>query len=463
MNQSRIFVNRVDELKTLNTVYKKQGFSLVLITGRRRIGKSRLIEEFLKDKEGLRVQFEKRKPMQNLMKFNKVISRYFDIPEVKYTNFSDSFEFFRKQVKQKRIILALDEFSYLIRYSDAFAEFQSIVDEILNDSNIMLIISGSALSLLKRSFFSYTSPLYGRSDATIFLQPLKFKHLFEWFPMADVESLIKLYSVVGGIPRYLEFFEARNIDNEIQHNFFDPSSFLFREAKELFEEEFDEPEMYFSIVEAISHGNTRVTDIANYCFAEAKNISKYLKILSDLEIIRREFPIFSKKKKGGIYQIIDNYFLFWFRFVSKYFEDIESGYPDEAINDFSKYFNTFLGVTFERIVKEILIDFGRHNLLPFKPKKIGRWWYKDSEIDLVIANENRLLLFEVKWTDLSKSDVSRIIDLLKEKSQIFKDKQIVYGVFARHIDKKQDLKDEYLIFDLNDILAFYGKNKAIFK
>ncbi|MGQ4834289.1 MAG: ATP-binding protein [Candidatus Asgardarchaeia archaeon] len=450
MMEIRKFVDRKNELERLEELYKRNQFTLVLITGRRRIGKSRLILEFMKDKKGIRVQFEKRKAMMNLSKMNRAIARFFDIPVPNFKSFSEVFEFIIKQINNKRLVIALDEFSYLIKETDVLAEFQTIVDEILNKTNVFLILSGSAVSMLKRSFYEYTSPLYGRCHATLFLQPLKFKHLMEWFPDVSVENLVKIYAATGGVPRYLEFFSGLNVEKEIIDNFFDPSSFLFREAKEVFEEEFDEPETYYAITEAISHGYTRVSEIANYCFMEAKNVSKYLKILGDLEIVQREFPIFSKKRKGGIYRVRDNYFNFWFRFVSKYFEDIETGFNDEAISDFEKNFNAYLGYVFERITKEFFIELGRRNELPIKIKKIGRWWHKNEEIDIVASNDKTLILTEVKWKELSSSEIERIINELKRKSKYFKNKRIIYSIVAKRIKKKEDFRENYLLFDLND-------------
>ncbi|WP_297534859.1 ATP-binding protein, partial [Thermococcus sp.] len=162
----RKFVDRERELKTLNELYEKKGFTLVLVTGRRRIGKSRLVREFLKDKEAIAVQFEKRVWEYNLAKLNRAIGEHFNIPVPNFATFTDAFRFIASQA-EGRLIVFLDEFSYLLRYSEVEAEFQSIVDEVLPESDVMLILSASSVGLLKRSFFDYSSPLYGRSDATL--------------------------------------------------------------------------------------------------------------------------------------------------------------------------------------------------------------------------------------------------------------------------------------------------------
>ena len=449
----RKFVDREEELKTLERLYEQEGFTLVLVTGRRRIGKSRLVREFLKGKEAIAVQFEKRVWEYNLAKLNRVIGEYFGIPSPNFSTFSDAFRFIASQSKE-RLVVFLDEFSYLLRYSEVEAEFQSIVDEVLPESNVMLILSASSVGLLKRSFFDYSSPLYGRSDATLNLQPLRFRHLFEWFPRLSPEEAVKLYAVTSGVPRYLELLSGENVEGEIGRNFFDPNAFLFREAKELLEEEFREPETYYTILEALARGKTRVNEIAQYSFLEPKNTARYLRILEDLGILRRELPV-GRKAKRGIYRFRDLYFAFWFRFVAPYFEEIESGFPDGAIEDFKVNFNHYIGFAFEDVAKQFLIELSRAGKLPFRFTKIGRWWHKKEEIDIVALNERerRALFVEVKWKNLSEREARGILRDLEKKAEFVGLEwwEKFYGLVAKRVEGKEELRAEgYLVWDLAD-------------
>ncbi|GAB6134657.1 ATP-binding protein [Thermococcus prieurii] len=451
----RKFVDRERELKTLNELYEKTGFTLVLVTGRRRIGKSRLVREFLKDKEAIAVQFEKRVWEYNLAKLNRAIGEHFKIPVPNFATFTDAFRFIVSQTGG-RLVVFLDEFSYLLRYSEVEAEFQSIVDEVLPESDVMLILSASSVGLLKRSFFDYSSPLYGRSDATLNLQPLRFRHLFEWFPSLAPEDAVKLYAVTSGVPRYLELLSGRDIEGEITRNFFDPNAFLFREAKELLEEEFREPETYYTVLEAVARGKTRVNEIAGYSFIEPKNTARYLRILEDLGILKRELPI-GRKAKRGIYRFKDLYFAFWFRFVAPYFEEIESGFPDGALEDFKRDFNRYLGFAFEDIAKQFLIELNRTEKLPFKFTKIGRWWHRGEEIDLVALNERerKALFVEVKWKDLSEREARGILKDLERKAKVtgFESWEELYGLIAKGVEGKEGLREEsYPVWDLKDFL-----------
>ncbi|EEB73759.1 archaeal ATPase, fused to C-terminal DUF234 domain protein [Thermococcus sp. AM4] len=449
----RKFVNREWELKTLERLYNEDDFTLVLVTGRRRIGKSRLVREFLKDKDAIAVQFEKRVWEYNLAKLNRAIGEHFKIPIPNFTTFTDAFRFIASQA-EGRLVVFLDEFSYLLRYSEVEAEFQSIVDEVLPESDVMLILSASSVGLLKRSFFDYSSPLYGRSDATLNLQPLRFRHLFEWFSALVPEDAVELYAVTSGVPRYLELFSGRNVEEEITRNFFDPNAFLFREAKELLEEEFREPETYYTILEAVARGKTRVNEIAGYSFIEPKNTARYLRILEDLGILKRELPV-GRKAKRGIYRFKDLYFAFWFRFVAPYFEEIESGFPEGALEEFERDFNCYLGFAFEEIARQFLIELNRGGKLPFKFTKIGRWWKKGEEIDLVALKERgkNALFVEVKWKDLSEREARGILKDLERKAELVELEgwRKSYGLVARKVEGKEELRGEgFLVWDLDD-------------
>ena len=460
----RKFVNREEELKTLKRLYEQDGFTLVLVTGRRRIGKSRLVREFLKGKEAISVQFEKRVWEYNLAKLNRAIGEHFGIPAPNFSTFSDAFRFIASQGRE-RLVVFLDEFSYLLRYSEVEAEFQSIVDEVLPESNLMLILSASSVGLLKRSFFDYSSPLYGRSDATLNLQPLRFRYLFEWFPQLSPEEAVKIYAVTSGVPRYLELFSGENVEGEIERNFFDPNSFLFREAKELLEEEFREPETYYTILEALARGKTRVNEIAQYAFIEPKNTARYLRILEDLGILRRELPV-ARKAKRGIYRFKDLYFAFWFRFVAPYFEEIESGFPDGATGDFNANFNHYLGFAFEDVAKQFLIELSRAGKLLFRFTRVGRWWHKNEEIDLVALNESekKALFVEVKWKSLGLREAKGVLRDLEGKAGLvgLKDWEKFYGLVAKGVEGKEELGAEgYFAWDLEDFKRLISSESGV--
>ncbi|QDA30437.1 ATP-binding protein [Thermococcus indicus] len=441
----REFVNRRDELSTLEELWGRRGLTLVLVYGRRRVGKTRLLEEFSKDKERIFVIFEDKPREYNFKLLSSKVSEFLGF-NVEVHDFPSLFALL-KRLNRGRILLILDEFSYLIKKDGGILSELSRAIEENRDMDALVVVSGSYVSLLEREFFSYSSPIYGRSDANIKVQPLKFKHLFEWFD-SSVEDLVKIYSVTGGTPKYLEFFSGRNVEEEIKASFFNSSAFLFREARALLSEELRELSTYLAILEAIARGNTRVTQIANFCYMKENRVVPYLRVLGELGIVGKATPLFGKK---GIYEIADNYFLFWSRFVSPYYGEIEGNFVEAAIEDFERNFNTFLGKPFEEIAKEFLIEAKGKNLLPFRFTKIGRWWHRGEEIDLVALNESskKALFIEVKWKELGLRDARRILRNLERKAELvgLEDYEKHFGIIAKKIEGKENLE---LAFDLRD-------------
>ncbi|MFA4646331.1 ATP-binding protein [Pyrococcus kukulkanii] len=442
----RKFVNRKEELEILEELWEKEGMTFVLVYGRRRVGKTRLLDEFSKGKDRIFIIFEDKPREYNFKLISRKVSEFIGI-NVNIPDFPSLFSLL-KRLTNRRILIILDEFSYLIKKEGGILSELARAIEENKDLNAMVVVSGSYVSLLKRELFRYSSPIYGRSDANIKVQPLKFKHLFEWFD-ANAEELVKIYSVTGGTPKYLEFFKGDNTEEEIKNNFFNPSSFLFREAKALLSEELRELSVYLTILEAIARGNTRITQIANFCYMKENQIMPYLRTLSELGIIRKVVPLFGKR---GIYEISDNYFLFWSRFVSPYYEEIESNFPENAIEDFTRNFNSFLGKPFEGIAREFLIEANRKGVLPFQFTKLGRWWHKGEEIDIVALNERdrKALLVEVKWSDLTKRRIKKILRELERKANLLglDGYEIHFGIIAKRAGGKEEFE---LVFDLRDI------------
>ncbi|WP_324734792.1 ATP-binding protein [Thermococcus sp. SY098] len=445
----RKFVNRKEELNLLENLWKKEGLVFVLVYGRRRVGKTRLLEEFSKDKERIFVIFEDKPREYNFDLLSRKISELLGV-NIKIRDFPSLFSLL-KTLKRERLLLILDELSYLIRREEGILSEISRAIEENKDLNALIVVSGSYVSLMEKEFFRYSGPIYGRTDANIKVTPLKFKHLFEWFEGSKIEDLFKIYGVTNGVPKYLEFFSGKNIEKEIVDNFFNSSSFLFREARALLSEELRELSIYLAILEAIAKGNTKVTQIANFCYLKENQVVPYLRVLSELGIVKRIVPLFGKR---GIYEIADNYFLFWSRFVNPYYEEIESGFINAALEDFRANFNQFLGKPFERLAQELLIELSKKNLLPFNFTKIGRWWHRGEEVDLIALNEHekKVLFVEVKWKDLTLRETKRILNDLRKKAELvgLKDYENYFGIVAKRLNKKDKLGENILALDLRD-------------
>ncbi len=440
---TRNFVDREEELRRLAEEYAKRGFRFVVVYGRRRVGKTELLKKFVENKDSLYFLCSLRGIDKNVERFSEKIGEKYGF-SVKFSNFLDAFKF----LKEREVdVVVIDEFPYLISLdSGIVSEFQEIIDEILKDSNIMLILCGSSIGMMERDVISYKSPLYGRATMIMKVKPFSLFEMLKWYN--SVEDAIKIYGVTSGIPKYMEFFSGKNIEDEIILNFFRSDTFLYNEARLLLSEELRNIYTYFNILEAISVGKTKLSEIASYSGIEAKDLPFYLNVLMRLGIVGREYSITDRKRKRGIYKIEDEYFRFWFRFVSPYQEDIEMNYPENAIKDFRKNFNAYLGITFEKIVKDLLLRMNSLNLLPFRFEKIGRWWSREEEIDLVAINsrKKRALLIEVKYKELDEREKNRIMESLASKASLVKELKD-YSVDFLVIDKNYFKKHTQVILN----------------
>ena len=454
----RRFIDREKGLRILREFWRSPEHFLI-VYGRRRVGKSRLIKEFLKEIDPSYHVYllAGKKPIRyNLRKFIRKLSKRLGFRLPFFDSFVELFEYLARILRDRKFLIVIDEFTYLVeRDEGVLSDFQEIVDEILPNTNIKLILTGSLVGMMETKVLGYKSPLYGRSQRIIKLPPLGFRAIIEWFGEIGYSDAFKIYAVTNGVPKYLEFFEGKNIETEIKKVFFNNSSFLFRDAIELLKEELRDPTNYIMILEAIANGLTKLSEISNYTFIESTKLTPYLRTLRHLGIVQRQVPILSPKKaRRGIYVISDFYYLFWFRFVSPYFEEIEAEIPESAINDFEKNFNTYLGLPFECLTRKLI----RYTLTKYglKPTRIGKWWHGDIDIDIVaIDDKNKKILFgETKWSKLESRDIYRLPTKLEDKSRAFphkKNYQKMYCIVAREFkEKPSDLEDTILI-DLNEL------------
>ena len=452
------FINREEELKFLEEKFKEER-QLIILYGRRRVGKTELIKKFCEGKEYIYFLADKRGTLLNAERFANIVAEHFnDIPP-KVKNFDEVFAYIAKRLNKRKILIVIDEFSYLIEKDDSIPSvFQLIWDEILKDKNVMLILCGSLVSMME-NLLSYKSPLYGRRTGQWKLLPLTFKDAQKFFTNYSMEEKIIAYSILGGIPFYLKMFDDRkDIYKNIEEKILRKGEVLYEEVEFLLREELKDYSTYLSILEAIARGNSRIGEIANFCKIQAKDLPKYLNVLMKLDIVERVIPITEKKTtKKTIYKIKDNFFSFYFRFVYPFKSDLEVGNVDKVMKIIKRDLNSFVGKKFEDISREFLIQMNMKGLLPFKFSNIGTWWEKDKEIDIVAFDkeEKKILFCEVKWQDLDEKEAEEIIENLKENAKMvkwFNEKRKEYfGLICKRIEKKEILRKKgYLIFDLND-------------
>jgi len=452
------FVDRRDEVELLEDTYRQNKSSLIIIYGRRRIGKTELVKQFIKNKKHIYFLADTRTDRDNIKEMQKAFSSYTQNSLFEMVEFTDWIELFREIEKllKESVIIVIDEFPYLIESNKAIPSiFQKIWDLILAEKDVCLVLLGSSISMMEDYTLDYRAPLYGRRTAQLQLQPLKFEYIGGFLPYSK-EELVKVYGITDGIPLYiLKFDPGLDFEENVKENVFRVGKFLYQEAEILLKEELRETARYFSILKAIAYGEHGFGEIVNFTKLDKSIISKYLGNLAIIRLIRKEYPVTQKKEvRNARYVFNDNYFNFWFRYVYPYKSLIEEGKAERLFDLIGEDFNSYLGFVFEKICMEYIWK----QELPFLFTKLGRWWRKDKEIDLVALNEEtkEIAFFEVKWSDLQLGEARRILSELKGKSEFVdwnKGERVEhFGLIAKRLERKEKLRGEgYLCYDLEDI------------
>jgi len=411
-----MFVNRDNELRALEEEYLNREFRFTILYGRRRVGKTTLLKEYISSKPYIYFLVTLEALPIVLQRFQNLVADFLKdefLREIELKSFEQIFSYLAKQNFSKKIVVVIDEFQYLGKLDKSIpSQFQYIVDEILKGKNFHLILCGSIISMMYEQTLSYTSPLYGRRTSSIKLDALNFKYLSSFFPSKSEIELIELYAILYGVPKYLELFkDSHNIFEAIKRNILDKNAFLYEEPRFILQNEVSEPMTYFAILETIANGEHKLGNIAGKLNKNVQNITSFISRLIELEIIYKDVPItekFPNKSKKGLYFIKDNFFRFWFSYVLPYKSQLELGNTKYAMVKIKENFSGFVGKVYEDLSVEYVVQ--NYPIL-----KAGRWWNKDEEIDVVGVGEKSILVGECKYSN--KKVGIDILKQLEEKSK----------------------------------------------
>lgn len=405
------FVDREEELETLQHEYERDGSALVILYGRRRVGKTTLISEFIKDKNALFFLASEESEAQNRNAFREKAADFIGSDLLRGAEVK-SWDVLFKAIMDadfpRKPVLVLDEFQYLGKANPAFPSiFQRIWEEILKDKPVMVILCGSLISMMESQTLAYGSPLYGRRTAQIRLKQIPFAYYHEFFPDKSRRELIEMYAITGGVPKYIELFSERgDLYTAIGRCVLNRSGYLYDEPYFLLQQEVSEVGSYFSIIRAIAAGNTKLSAISALLEVKATSLTKYLKTLIDLDILEREVPIMEEnpeKSKKGLYKIKDNYLRFWFAFVYPNMSFIESGHRAIVMDKIRKSLvKNHIAFVYEDVCRERMWELNAEDAWPFHFAKLGRWWDARDEIDIAGLDPDgkNLILGECKyWTE----------------------------------------------------------------
>ena len=446
-----MFIGRKQELQFLEDKYNSKGGQLIVLYGRRRVGKTETLREFCKDKRHIFYSCREVSDKLQLRSFSEKLLKE-NIPAASYIKEFSEWEIALKSVLdlpygEEKKLLIIDEFPYMCRGNESIPSvLQNLWDELFKDENIMIVLCGSAMSFIEKELLAEKNPLYGRATGIYKMEAMSFYDAVQFFPNYTDRDKIIAYSILGGIPHYLRQFDADlTLEENIKRNILTKGCVLYSEVEFLLRQELRETPLYNSIIEAVALGNTKLNDISVKSLVDdTSKTSVYLKNLIELEIIKREFSVDDGMKERantnrGLYRLTDNFFRFWYAFVFTNYSELESGDADGVFEYAIKpNLHEFASFAFEDVCREYVRKMQRTGRLPFRYQRMGRWWgrttvhrkdkteVQETEIDLLAVSQkaDQYLVGECKYKGRPFSfaeylDTSVKLSQQKEKAEFF--------------------------------------------
>ena len=435
-----MFVGRQKELAELNQRYGSNQFEFAVFYGRRRVGKTTLINEFCKDKNAIYYVGIESTEQDNLALMSKAIFDHtmpgMELPS--FENFSKLLDYVVQLAQKERLVLVIDEYPYLAESYPAISSLlQSYIDRYFLNSQLFLILCGSSMSFMENQVLGAKSPLYGRRTTQFKIQPFGFKESALMLPGYSNEDKALLYGMTGGIPEYLSRVDnTKTVRENIIALFLNPSGRLFEEPSNLLKQELRDPNVYNSIIAAIAGGACKLSEIVNKVGLESGAVSNYLTSLINLGLVKKEIPVTETVSRKTLYVLEDQMYRFWYRFVMPNLPALQAGRAEEIYEKrVAPELTAYMGFIFEKIAQEYLWELAARDDAPFFFFKLGRWWgnnpvkKQQEEIDLMAIGQNEVLLGECKWNN-SPVGSAVVADLLQQ-GKLFTYPQIWFYVFAK--------------------------------
>lgn len=461
-----MFYGREKELQDLNKRYENNMFECVVIYGRRRVGKTALINEFCKDKSTIFFSALNATAGENLEAMSKAIYSYYNMETIHtpvFRSYDDALAEITRIAQRERVIFVIDEYPYLAKADNSISSrLQHLIDHNWQESQLFLILCGSSMSFMEHQVLGYESPLYGRRTGQLKIQALTYREIAAFNPLLGAEKQALIYGITGGVPHYVNKLNVKkDIDEALQENLFNSSSYLFEEPENLLKQELREPAVYNSIIAAIAGGASRMNEIATKVGLETGVCVKYIKALMGLGILKKESPMMEKQGKKTIYLLGDNFFRFWYRFVSPYISVIQIGRMKQIYDVAVKVqLSDYMGLVFEQMCREYLFCYAEN--LPILLSDIGQWWGTDAkakkevQIDIIgtPVEGKEYIIGSCKYKN-EKIGVDEL-DLLKHYASVFGygEKYHFYifskGGFTEGLQKLGD-KGEVKLLTLQDL------------
>ena len=445
-----MFVGREKELAFLESKYTAENGQLIVLYGRRRVGKTETLKEFCKNKPHVFFACRECTDKLQLRTFSEKMLKE-DIPARRYISQFENWEQAFRSVTDlpsgdEKKLLIIDEFPYMCRGNTSIPSvLQNLWDEVLKDKNLMIVLCGSSMSFIEKELLSEKNPLYGRATGVYKMTEMDFYDAVKFFPdYSDTDKVIA-YSVLGGIPHYLKQFDPKkSLAENIKNNILTKGCVLYSEVDFLLRQELRETPIYNSLIEAIALGNTKLNEISQKSLVEdTSKTSTYLRNLIQLGIVEREFSVDAGTKERantnrGTYKLTDNFFRFWYAFVFANYSELEAGAVDGVFHySVEPQLHQFASMPFEDVCRQYVRKLQQANALPFRYAHIGRWTGKTTVRDTSAPGGTKIAETEIDILAVSKSRNEYLVCECK-----FKNKPFSYSEYLDTIAKLTPQKEK---------------------
>ena len=439
------FIGRKRELALIRSEWQSDEARMLILYGRRRIGKTRLLTHWINTDSPRALYWvaEPTSPVEQLRSFSQALFGFetnSPVPDsFSYASWKQAFEQVVRMAEHERFALILDEFTYLIALEKGLSGIlQNAWDHSLKNTNLFLVISGSHLGMMEREVLSYQAPLYGRATTRLLLQPLPFKATQGMFPKFRTDERVALYAIFGGVPAYWEQFDpSESLDRNIKEHLLSGAYLSEDEPRLLLQDFVSEIHNYVAILRAIANGYRTPRDMARAAGLNERHISMYIRNLLQTGFVERRIPVTARgASRQGRHYISDPYLRFYYRFLSQRQAQLALGVRDQALAEIKKHLVDFIGThTWEELSREWLLRASGKEIIPFLPDQVGSIWNKEAQIDVAGVNfmDKTLILGECKWNRRSMGGdvLKRLIEKTDKVLPREGDWQVYYLGFSR--------------------------------
>lgn len=468
MDKPAEIIDRDEDWEKLTACWNDERAHLILMHGRRRVGKSWLLHRFTDAVDGFYYQATRGTRREQIRRLTSSLGEHFDDPGLRYgTGFDDwesLFEYLTDRIGDRRFFFAIDEFPYLSKESPELTSvLQTMWDHRWRDRRMKILLCGSHITLMKQ-LEGRDQPLHGRRTARITVSPFIYSDVAEFVPDYDALSRLKTYGIFGGLPGHLDRLDPTDsLKANVVRLILDPSSRLYDEATHLLDGFGKQADVHYSTLDAIGGGAHTWGEITKRVERSSGAMWPIIEWLQQMELVRREVPVTKdrpRKSKTSTYRITDPYLTFWYRFIQPIYS---GGYVGMASPDLlwreriEPGLDDYMGLIFEDACR----DFVRTRLeFSFEPLRIGRWWTRnsDGEVDVVVRGvDDELFVAECKWGAVDGHDLQtlkrrgqKVADQLGDVSRIEHALFSAKGRIDRIVREAADTGD-VAVYDADDL------------